>query len=202
VAVALTTALPVQKGKIPIVGILSYLFPRSETHKHQGIDFTKPIGTPVRSVTKGIVSDASDTLAKHFSGYGRFVQIEFTDPPLLPVWVLYAHLDTVQVKPGDVIEKGQQIGTVGRTCFNRTDPRKLCGGAHLHFEVRSKQYLPTENGRYDPVVFLAQHGEISPVALMAIKKEENERDSQINIVILGAVTAVIGYGLWYFLRKK
>ena len=195
VAVALTQALPVSRGRIQTEGILSYLFPRSETHKHQGLDFPKPIGTTVRSVTKGIVTDAGTELTDRFSGYGRFVQIEFVDPPYLPVWILYAHLDSVDVKPGDTITKGQKIGTVGQTCFNRSDPYKECGGSHLHFEIRSQRYLPSEGGRYDPVVFLAQHGQLPTEDLLALKEDEKKRDSMVNIglvAVLG-IAAYLGY---------
>ena len=194
-AVVFTTALPVSRGRIATTGILSYLFPRTETHKHQGIDFPKTLGTNVRSLTKGIVTDTGTELTDHFSGYGRFVQVQFVDPPYRPVWLLYAHLNDVKVKPGDTVEKGQSIGTVGKTCFNRQNPYKECEGAHLHFEVRSKQYLPSEGGRYDPVVFLAQHGEIDPAKLLEIKNEEKQRDTAIGLGTF-AVVGVLGYILY------
>ena len=196
-AVALIQSLPVSNGKIPVIGILSYLFPRSETHKHQGIDIPKPVGTIVRSVTDGIVTDTGNELTEHFSGYGRFVQIEFVEPPLLPIWILYAHLDHINVNPGDTITKGQQIGTVGKTCFNKIDPYKECDGSHLHFEIRSKQYLPAEGGRYDPVVFLAQHGQIPVQKLVEIKNEEKQRNNLITVSVISALS-IIGY----FLYKK
>jgi murein DD-endopeptidase MepM/ murein hydrolase activator NlpD len=194
---AKTDQLPLVRGRIPTVGILSYLFPRTETHKHQGLDFPAPIGTPVRSVTKGYVTDSGNELTKNFSGYGRFVQVQFTDPPLRSVFVLYAHLDKALVKPGETISKGQQIGTVGNTCFNRSDPYKACKGAHLHFEVRTKRFLPSEGGRLDPVVFLAQHGQIKPQILVALKKEEKESKQKASLgfgmVVLAAIAGIIWY---------
>ena len=54
----------------------------------------------------------------------------------------YAHLNSIGVAVGDLIEKGQEIGKVGST-GNSTGP-------HLHFEVR-KDGVP-----YDPTEFLAQ----------------------------------------------
>ena len=40
----------------------------------------------------------------------------------------YAHLDTVTVKEGDIVDTGQSIGTVGQT--GRVDTPQL------HFEIR------------------------------------------------------------------
>ena len=38
---------------------------------------------------------------------------------------LYAHLSSIEVSPGDRVEKGQQIGLSGQT--------GLAGGDHLHY---------------------------------------------------------------------
>jgi len=196
----ITTNLPVENGRIQSTGILSYLFVRSETHNHQGIDIVAPVGTPVRSVTDGIVVDSSNTLAEHFSGYGRIVQIQFVDPPLKPVYILYAHLDKAMVNVGEQIKKGQQIGTVGKTCFSLQNPSKICNGSHLHFEIRQKQYLPAEGNRLDPIVFLSQYGEISPIDLMKIKNEESQNRK---IVDIGTIFSIVTIGgiVWYFLMK-
>jgi murein DD-endopeptidase MepM/ murein hydrolase activator NlpD len=41
---------------------------------------------------------------------------------------VYAHLSRVSVQAGDVVEKGQALGSVGST--------GLSTGVHLHFELR------------------------------------------------------------------
>lgn len=40
---------------------------------------------------------------------------------------LYAHLSSMDVKPGDLIQKGQTLGRSGET--------GLAGGDHLHFSL-------------------------------------------------------------------
>jgi murein DD-endopeptidase MepM/ murein hydrolase activator NlpD len=58
-------------------------------------------------------------------GYGHFVRIAHKGT----VSSLYAHRDQVSVKPGQKVERGQTIGTVGLTGWST--------GPHLHFEVHS-----------------------------------------------------------------
>ena len=58
---------------------------------------------------------------------------------------LYAHLNTINVRAGEVVRKRQQIGSVGQ------DPEKLFN-AHLHLELRWDEsleptYWPSSNGR-------------------------------------------------------
>jgi murein DD-endopeptidase MepM/ murein hydrolase activator NlpD len=57
-------------------------------------------------------------------GYGYFVILDHQ----IDYLTLYAHLDRVLVSEGEVVGKGQVIGTVGTT-GNSTGP-------HLHFEIR------------------------------------------------------------------
>lgn len=59
------------------------------------------------------------------TGYGRYVQITHANREA----TLYAHLSTVSVAVGQVVDQGALVGTVGST-GNST-------GAHLHFEQRS-----------------------------------------------------------------
>ncbi len=56
--------------------------------------------------------------------YGNYVQIQHSNG----YTTLYAHLDSVYVKVGQTVKKGQKIGVMGNTGNSY--------GAHLHFEVR------------------------------------------------------------------
>lgn len=89
-------------------------------------------GAPVYSVANGIVI---------FSGWntaqGNIVLIEHVLPDDVKIWSQYAHLDQRNVEAGDIVERRELIGTVGRGPNNQFPP-------HLHFELRRK-YQP-QNG--------------------------------------------------------
>lgn len=151
-------AAPVPGARLPKPGaVTSFGYQRSGTHRHQGVDLGAPEGTPVLSVSDGVVTHASTALAQGFSGYGRVVVVEASGAG---PWFLYAHLDQVEVGAGSVVHAGQQLGTVGRTCFTRAEPDKLCGGgAHLHFEASPRPYpQASESVRLDPSPYLAREG--------------------------------------------
>lgn len=57
------------------------------------------------------------------------------------IYTQSAHLDSSSVKPGDKVEAGQQIGTVGTSGNTPTT-----GDPHLHFEVRTGGPAPRVNG--------------------------------------------------------
>ncbi len=157
---------PVDAG-IPTEGNRAFGTQRSATHTHQGIDLVAPRGAPVRAVAGGTVTHASAKLERGFSGYGRHVVVRKGSAG---PWFLYAHLDGVRVRPGDTVAQGQTIGTVGNTCFNKSDPGRLCGGKagagyHLHFEVSPRRYpQDSEAPRLDPVAWLSSGQRETPPA--------------------------------------
>lgn len=87
---------------------------------HSALDIAAPAGTPVTAADRGVVIRAGWSSV----GYGQFVVIDHK----IDYLTLYAHLDTISVQEGQVVGKGQLIGTVGST-GNSTGP-------HLHFEIR------------------------------------------------------------------
>lgn len=89
--------------------------------QHLGTDYAAPSGTPVRTVGNGVVEFAGLQ-----NGYGNVVQIKHSADHS----TLYAHLASIQVRPGQKVEQGQNIGTVGATGW--------ATGPHLHFEFRVK----------------------------------------------------------------
>jgi murein DD-endopeptidase MepM/ murein hydrolase activator NlpD len=99
---------------------------------HEGIDFTAPLGARIRAASGGIVRQAG-----YRRGYGKMVDVDHGNGLV----TRYAHASVLEVEPGDLIEKGQEIGRVGSTGRST--------GPHLHFEVRMA-------GRpLDPALFLS-----------------------------------------------
>lgn len=98
---------------------------------HFGIDFTAKVGTPIHSTGDGVVVKTR----KSKSGYGNHVVIDHG----FGYKTLYAHMHDVEVKKGQVITKGEIIGTVGNTGTS-TAP-------HLHYEVIQK------GKKVDPIHF-------------------------------------------------
>lgn len=88
---------------------------------HGGIDLGAWTGAPVKAADSGYVAVASGGWN---AGYGNHVIVDHGNGFV----TLYAHLNSIYVKPGENITRGQQIGSVGNT-GNSTGP-------HLHFEIR------------------------------------------------------------------
>ena len=91
----------------------------SKTAMHNGIDFGGTPGAPVSAVLPGVVKSAG---AK--GQYGNMVEVEHKDGTIS----YYAHLDGISVKPGDKIDQGTPIGTLGSTGKST--------GTHVEFGVR------------------------------------------------------------------
>lgn len=85
---------------------------------HAGIDFTAPKGTPIQATGAGRVIKA-----ERGSGYGYHVVIDHG----YGYQTLYGHMSRIDVKLGDKVVRGQQIGLVGNTGTS-TAP-------HCHYEI-------------------------------------------------------------------
>lgn len=83
---------------------------------HRGVDIAVPTGTVVYAAHDGIVTEAA-----YDSYYGNYVVIEQDG-----YTTKYAHLDSLNVRAGQVVRKGEQIGTTGNTGSSI--------GSHLHIE--------------------------------------------------------------------
>lgn len=106
-------------------------------YNHPGADFAASRGTAVVATANGNVIKAikGSTLQ---AGYGNYVDIQHANGLI----TRYAHLDDVTVRPGQRVDKGTTIGTVG-----------MSGGSvapHLHYEIIRK------GDQVDPVPYMLE----------------------------------------------
>lgn len=99
---------------------------------HNGIDFRATAGTPVKAMARGEVALSEDLYYT-----GKTVILDHGGG----LFSLYAHLETLAVQPGAMVETGRVIGAVGSTGRST--------GPHLHMGTR------LGNARIDPLALLA-----------------------------------------------
>lgn len=158
--IALTHYRLPRPGSKLAFGFRRYQRPDGSWHFHQGVDMPAPRGTPLYAVDGGVIEQChgGDGPVRGFDGYGRCVVVRFTSG----LWGLYAHMERVDVRTGDIVVKGQQLGTVGGTAFRREAPAHQCG-PHLHFELAATRYpkprdrKPADWGRVNPAEWLLQN---------------------------------------------
>jgi murein DD-endopeptidase MepM/ murein hydrolase activator NlpD len=98
----------------------TYIYQGKEVDQqvHLGFDLAVTANVPIASAQRGVVVHAD-----YLGIYGNCVIVDHG----LGVQTLYAHLSSMEVKPGDRVEKGQTLGRSGMT--------GLAGGDHLHFTM-------------------------------------------------------------------
>ena len=111
---------------------LTQKYSPSHNPSHAGLDLANDRGTPIVASHSGYVVFSG----RKYRGYGKMIILEYNKE-----WAtLYAHLDKLYVNEKQYIEKGQVIGTMGRT--------GRVTGVHLHFELIQDK-LPI-----DPLIYL------------------------------------------------
>lgn len=109
----------------PVKGIItSYfggqrIFNGKPCSYHQGVDLRGAIGTPIKAMAAGKITLSTDLLY-----FGKAVFIDHGQG----IYTLYGHMSRRDVKVGDTVKAGQQIGLVGAT--------GRATGPHLHFGLK------------------------------------------------------------------
>ncbi|HVS13766.1 MAG TPA: M23 family metallopeptidase [Thermoanaerobaculia bacterium] len=85
---------------------------------HLGYDLASTRRAPVAAANQGRV-----VMAEYFGIYGNTVVLDHG----FGLMSLYAHLSSIEVEPGETVERGATLGRTGET--------GLAGGDHLHFTV-------------------------------------------------------------------
>jgi murein DD-endopeptidase MepM/ murein hydrolase activator NlpD len=115
-----------------------------ESHVHAGVDIAAPQGSKVGSTKDGVVVGAG-----WHKGYGNTVDILHADGR----FERHAHLANMNVKKGDKVAAGQQVGDIGPE-------------GHDHFEVHSRY---SEN----PADNYGRNTTIDPAEYLGAKKGSN-----------------------------
>lgn len=114
----------------PSRGSITSRFGERWGEQHSGIDIAAAKGSPNKAADGGVVKFAG------WSGnYGKLVIIDHENG----YTTYYGHNDTIKVKVGQRVARGDVIGTVGET--------GRATGPHLHFEVR-KNGVPVNPLKY------------------------------------------------------
>lgn len=129
------------------------------TDEHLGEDWNAgkgddDLGTPIYNIADGLVIFAGfggvgwGNVIRIIHNTGTATQVELTES-------IYAHLQTVEVHEGDLLVRGQKIGTMG----NANGKYK----AHLHLELRNRPAMPLGGGYGSmegflvPIEYIATH---------------------------------------------
>ena len=103
---------------------------REGAGSHPGVDIKALNGTPVFAIANGIAERVTYSNA----GFGNLIVLRHNNVPFLEdsnrtttLHSGYAHLQDIFVTDGEIVTKGQMIGTVGHTGTATTD--------HLHFQI-------------------------------------------------------------------
>ncbi len=128
---------------------------------HLGVDYAAPVGTAVRSVGDGVVEFSGVQ-----NGFGNVVKIKHQNQTS----TVYAHLSRINVRMGQAVSQGQNIGLVGMTGW--------ATGPHLHFEYRV-------NGVYQDPQTIARRNDTVPVTA-ALKPVFDRAAAQARVALLAA----------------
>ena len=120
---------------------------------HAGMDFSANIGTPVYATGNGTVKTAG------WEGrYGKCITIDHG----FGYVTRYAHLNKIDVRPGQKVMRGETIGEVGTTGKST--------GPHLHYEVHLRgqimnpvnyYFMDLDADDYDKMIEIAaNHGKV------------------------------------------
>ncbi|MBB6478669.1 peptidoglycan DD-metalloendopeptidase family protein [Spirochaeta isovalerica] len=102
----------------PVTGLKYYNY---------GIDIVNKKGTPVYAAKSGIIGNTS-----YNAYYGRVIQLNHSDS----MQTIFSCLDSIVVKPGDKVERGDLLGYMGNSGFR--------AGEHLQFSIfKNKEDVDT-----------------------------------------------------------
>ena len=116
----------------PSDGVVTDIF-LSRGGAHKGIDIAGALGSPIYAVDKGVVVKSYQS-----ESYGNVIMLKHDNG----YETVYAHLHAPFKNVGEVVEKGEQLGSMGNTGEST--------GVHLHFEVHHGEWNFGKENVIDP----------------------------------------------------
>ena len=152
---------------------VGYYMARGFLSYHPGEDWdgirggNTDLGDPVYAIGNGYVTYARDAQM----GWGNVVLVRHVfleNGELRIIDSMYAHLDRILIREGQIVVRGQQVGTIGTN--HGMYP------AHLHFEIRKNLRIGINRSAfprdfvnyYRPGTFIAQHRKIAGTGTSAM----------------------------------
>ncbi|GAA0462508.1 murein hydrolase activator EnvC family protein [Alkalibacillus silvisoli] len=135
----------------PMQGYLTSPYKPSHRPNHNGIDMGGNGSPPIYAAATGevyrVTSGCTVGNTGCGGGYGNVVYMtHYIDG--VPYDTVYAHLSSVNVSVGDVVQQGQQIGNMGNTGHSY--------GPHLHFEIhRGGPWNDEKSNAVDPKQYIS-----------------------------------------------
>lgn len=114
-----TFLMPVEGNLTTDFAEIRFVNNQQSSSRHSGLDLAAPLGTQIQAPNNGVVTFAMEGLLSP----GNTVVIDHG----MGLFTSYYHLNTIDVKKGQKVKKGEIIGTVGTTGFST--------GPHLHYAV-------------------------------------------------------------------
>lgn len=118
------------KGRLSSPFGLRRYFNKQPRKPHSGIDIAAPEGTPIVSPADGVIIDTGNYF---FNGNSVFIDHG------QGLVTMYCHMSKIDVKPGQKVAQGEQIGAIGKT--------GRVTGPHLHWAIS------LNDARVDPGLF-------------------------------------------------
>lgn len=100
---------------------------KRKTETHPGVDIPVPSGTAIKAPLDGIVKTAN---ISHNRMCGGTIDIDYGNG----YWSRFCHCRRIDVKPGDIVKRGQVVGLTGGKKGETGAGNS--GGPHLHFTLK------------------------------------------------------------------
>lgn len=109
---------------------------------HPGVDIPVPSGTPIKAPLDGVVKTAN---ISHNRMCGGTIDIDYGNG----YWSRFCHCRKIDVKPGDIVKRGQVVGLTGGRKGETGAGNS--GGPHLHFTLKKDGRLVNPMDHVDKI---------------------------------------------------